>query len=281
MKIKEIALFIITVFFAQALLVATSAAQQPELQISTKNEIAADVKTAPCRNADRLEAVRALFKKMGAADDDIAVEKYGSLSNLVVTRKGSTDDTVIVGAHYDKVSDGCRAIDNWTGITIIAHLFRTMKSTATNKTFKFVAFDGEESGLLGSAAMAKAIPKEKRSGFCSMINFDSFGFTYPRTFSEASTSKLIAAAKKLSADLKIPFAAVSIANADADSSSFLSHGIPAVTLDGLDDNWRNYLHSSKDKVENINIDSVFVGYNYALRFLATVDAVGCDEYWKK
>ena len=256
-------------------------AQKSPLKISTKEEIAEDVTASPCKNKDRFEAAKALFKKMGATDDEISVDSKGDLRDLVVTKKGKTDNVVIVGAHYDKVSDGCGAIDNWTGITIIAHIYRTMKDSTTNFTYRFVAFDSEESGLLGSAFMSKAIPKEKRDSVCSMVNFDSFGFTYPRAFREGSSSKMIAEAKSIAADVKMPFQDVSIPNAGADSMSFLEKGIPAITFDGLDDSWPKYLHTSNDKVENIKMDSVFVGYNFGLRFVATIDSKDCGVFRKK
>ncbi len=255
--------------------------QAPTLQVSTLEEITADIKAVPCKNGERLEAVKNLFKKMGAAESDIVIDTKDSLKNLVVTKKGTSEEIIIVGAHYDKVADGCGAIDNWTGITIIAHLYRTLKDTATDKTYQFVAFDSEEKGLLGSAAMAKGIPKEKRAGYCSMVNFDSFGFTYPRTFSNGSSPKMVASAKALSAELKIPFTDVRIEGADADSSSFIGKDIPAITFDGLDANWTAFLHSSNDKVENINMNSVLIAYKYGLRFIGVVDAAACDAYRKK
>lgn len=256
-------------------------AQKSPLKISTKEEITEDVTASPCKNKDRFEAAKALFKKMGATDEEISVESKGDLRDLVVTKKGKTDNVVIVGAHYDKVSDGCGAIDNWTGITIIAHIYRTMKDSATNFTYRFVAFDSEESGLLGSAFMSKSIPKEKRDSVCSMVNFDSFGFTYPRAFREGSNPKMIAEAKSIAAGVNMPFEDVSIPNAEADSMSFLDKGIPAITFDGLDGNWPKFLHTSNDKVANIKMDSVFVGYNFGLRFVATIDSKDCGVFRKK
>ncbi|MEP6944663.1 MAG: M20/M25/M40 family metallo-hydrolase [Acidobacteriota bacterium] len=276
--------FLLFIVAAGGILISISSAvpaQKPVLKISTKDEIAEDIKAVPCKNGDRLEAVKTLFKKMGAADSDMSVETQGSIHNLVVTKRGTSDEIVIIGAHYDKVSEGCGAIDNWTGITIIAHLFRTMNGTTPAKTYRFVAFDSEESGLKGSDAMAKAITKESRPNYCSMINFDSFGFTYPSTFSNGSSPKMVAVAKTLSAELKIPFADARIEGADADSSSFLARDIPAITFDGLGTDWQKYLHTSNDKVGNVNISSVFVGYSYALRYVGIVDAAACGEYRKK
>jgi Zn-dependent M28 family amino/carboxypeptidase len=254
---------------------------QGTLRISTKDEIAADIKLAPCKNGERLEAVRKLFVSMGAADADISTDKVKGMQNLVVTKKGKADETIVVGAHYDKVADGCGAIDNWTGIVILAHLYRSIESSETTKTFVFVAFDSEELGLSGSAAFVKNIPKEKRIGYCSMVNFDSFGFGYPNILTSSSNEKMTKAALDLAADLKMPMNVWSFTGADADSSSFLNNNIPAVTFDGLDGNWPKILHTSKDKADLINAGSVFVGYNFGLRFLAKLDAADCSAFRKK
>ena len=133
---------------------------------------------APCKGRkERREEVKKLFLKMGAPESDIVFEKLDDVENVVVTKKGKTDETIVIGAHFDKTETGCGAIDNWSGIVIVANLYRTMKDFTTQKTYKFVAFDKEELGLLGSDAMAKKIPKEERANYCAMVNFDSFGFS--------------------------------------------------------------------------------------------------------
>src|SRR4051794_24067508 len=82
------------------------AAQKPALDIPTKDQMTSQLKSAPCKNSERLEAVKSLFKASGASDADINVATFGDLKNVVVTKKGIGGDTVIVGAHYDKVADG-------------------------------------------------------------------------------------------------------------------------------------------------------------------------------
>jgi Zn-dependent M28 family amino/carboxypeptidase len=172
------------------------------------------------------------------------VQKFKDINNLVVTKKGKTADTVIVSAHYDKVKEGCGAIDNWTGVVIISDLYRRMQGAETNKTYLFVAFDKEEAGLLGSEAMAKAIPKETRASYCSNINLDSFGFSYPQVLDNSSSPKMIEMAKSVADEVKMPFTHASLEGvADADSSSFKSREIPAITFHGLSNEWQKYLHS--------------------------------------
>ena len=77
---------------------------------------------------------------MGVTDSEMAVEKYKRVENVVIRKPGTSDGVIVIGAHYDKVNDGCGALDNWTGIVTIAHLYRSLKSVATQKTILFVGF---------------------------------------------------------------------------------------------------------------------------------------------
>jgi Zn-dependent M28 family amino/carboxypeptidase len=273
MKLTIVLLLVLTLSW-------TLHAQETKPKLATKDEMSEQLRAAPCKNSDRFEAARKLFQSMGAQDSDIETAKFDEVKNLVVRKKGRSKETIIVGAHYDKVSDGCGAIDNWTGIVTIANLYRTLSTVETEKTYLFVAFDREEIGLVGSNAMAKSIPKENRTDYCAMVNLDSFGFNYPQVMDNATTPKMRERAEVLAKELKMPLAHAAIANADADSSSFKSRDIPAITFHGLSNNWQQYLHSSKDKFENINVASVFIAYDFVLRYLAGLDTVGCGEFRK-
>ncbi len=255
-------------------------AQDKSDKSSTEENIREDLKSNVCKNEERLEAVKKLFKKMGATEDEIRVEKLKNVENVIVTRKGKTTEKVIVGAHYDKTSDGCGAIDNWTGITIVANLYRTLKQFDTEKTYVFVAFGKEELGLIGSDAMARSISKEDRANYCAMVNLDSFGFGYPQVMSNTTDDKLTDLAKIVSKEMKIPFAEASINGASADSASFKNQKIPAISFHGLDARWQEYLHSPKDKLENINTGSVFIGYRYVLFYLTKIDSGSCSAFRK-
>lgn len=273
----------LTLFLIFGLTVLQLTAQEEKVAFSTEDAIAADVKLAPCESKERHAAVIKLFKSVGAKDDEVAVEEFdkGKIRNIVVKKAGNPDETIVIGAHYDKTADGCGAIDNWTGIVILAHIYKSISAVKTNKSYVFVAFDEEEKGLRGSAEMVKAIPKEDRKAYCSMVNFDSFGFTMPWILRNTSDSKLTKSMQKHAESAKIKLADAEIENADADSSSFKSNGIPAVTLSGLNGDWRNYLHSSGDKLAQINMNSVYLGYRVGLFLISKLDADVCREPGKK
>ncbi len=271
-----------SLFFASFISVVLSInvfAQQKTQLISTQESITESVNLAPCKSEDRLEAVKKLFSQMGAKDEEITIEKFNKdkIQNVVVKRKGKTDEIVVIGAHYDKTDDGCGAIDNWTGIAAIAHLYKTLRQLEPEKTYIFVAFDQEEKGLLGSGAMVKAIPKENRKQYCAMVNIDSFGFTTPFSLQQASSSKMVSLAKTVAEENKMKFYDVLIPGADADSSSFKNNKIPAITFSGLDNQWQTYLHSKNDKLEKINMESVYIGYRFVLAFISKLEAANCSE----
>ena len=263
-----------------SLIISISASGQSP-KISTVPDIERDVKAVPCKSSERLEAVKKLFRSMGATDADIAVDDTKDTKNVVVTKKGSTGDVIVVGAHYDKLGDGCGAIDNWTGIVAIAHLYGTLRNVETSKTFKFVAFDKEEAGLIGSHNFVSGIAKADRASICSMVNIDSFGFTMPWVMENTSDAPMINVAKELWKKMNLELASAFIPGADADSTSFKRAGIPAITFVGLSQNWGDFLHTRNDQVKNINMNSVHAGYRIVLPFLAEIDKPACGAFRKK
>ena len=256
-------------------------AQVPAQKIATEEDIKRDLQLVPCKSSERFAAVEKLFRSMGAADTDISVLEKKGTKNLVVTKKGAGNEMVIVGAHFDKVGDGCGALDNWTGIVAIANLYGTLRNAPLAKTFKFVAFDKEESGLLGSKAFVGEIRKEERDLYCAMVNLDSFGLAQPQVMGNTSNSKLTSAAQTLWTRMKLKLSSASIAGAGADSSSFLDAGIPAITFHGLTNDWSKFLHTQNDKLSNVNSESVFLGYRFVLPFLIEIDNAGCGDFRKK
>ena len=269
-----------TPFYIVILLSIPSAVLAQGVVFSTKEAVEASVKSVPCPQNERLEGVRRLFKEAGASDDEIAVEKFDGdkISNVVVRKKGETDETVIIGAHYDRTDLGCGVVDNWTGVAIVSHILKTLRPLTTKKSYVFVAFDREEEGLRGSRQMAKTMDKAAVEQTCAMVNFDSFGMAGPMALRNASSPKLIKLAEVLAGENKFKFPAVDIEGASSDSASFRDRKIPAISLSGLAGNWQDILHTSHDKVGKVNMDSVYMGYRFGLLYLARLDAAPCQDH---
>jgi hypothetical protein len=251
-----------------------------KLRISTPEEIRSEFDSVPCKNGDRLKAVKALFEKMGAKTEEITVEKVRGVENVVI-RKAAANDTpekIVIGAHYDKVIAGCGAIDNWTGVVAVAHIYRTVKDLPLKKNIIFAAFGKEEEGLVGSSKMAGEIKKEQAAEYCAMINIDSLGLSIPQALDNVSTEKLVVFTAALAEKINAPFAHVRIENARSDSASFISKKIPAVTIHALSYEWPRILHSSKDQSSKIDHESVYVGYRLSLALLLRVDEADCQAF---
>jgi hypothetical protein len=256
-----------------------SAGQARKSRFSTPEQMQEDITAVPCKgNSERLAGVKALFEKMGAPASAISVEKINNVENIIIRKAGSTPETVVVGAHYDKVSHGCGAVDNWTGIVAIAHLYRTVKDMPLKKTVLFVGFGREEEGLIGSSAMVKAIDKEQLPQYCAMINIDSLGLGIPQAETAISSKKLVTRAADLAKRMEMPFQQGTIREGDTDSSSFLARKIPAIALHGLSNEWQKVLHTNEDKVSKVNAMSVFMGYRLALALLGEVENSTCDAF---
>lgn len=265
---------------ALAFLVATvpAGAQDSNVRISSPEQIKEDFNTVPCDDKKRLAAVEALFQREGVAASEITIDKYKDVENVILTRKGESPEKIVLGAHYDKVADGCGALDNWTGVVTLAHLYRTLKDVNLKKTLVIVAFGKEEKGLVGSRAMTNAFSKDQATEYCAMINIDSLGLGPPQVADNMSSKKLSQFTEELAKEMKIPFARASIEGADSDSSSFISKKIPAVTIHGLSNEWPTILHSRNDQVAKVNPLSVYLAYRLVLAMVVHLDQSPCAAY---
>ncbi|MBI3940086.1 MAG: M20/M25/M40 family metallo-hydrolase [Acidobacteria bacterium] len=254
------------------------AAENDGYTLSSRDEISADSAAVPCNNPERLEAVKTLFGRRGASAAEISVERFDKAENLTVRKRGSSEEIIVIGAHYDKVPSGCGAVDNWSGIVALAHLYKTLRNAALNKTILFVAFGNEEEGLLGSRAMVQGIAQTQVDHYCAMINIDSLGMGAPQVAENISSKSLLELAAGHADRMKVPFAKGTIPGADADSTSFRERNIPAITLHGLTDDYRSVLHSARDQPEILNPESIYLGYRLALALLSSVDAAECKAW---
>jgi Zn-dependent M28 family amino/carboxypeptidase len=79
------------------------------------------------------------------------VEVEGELKNVIATPRGTIDrPLILVGAHYDSVPDTPGADDNASGIAAMLACARALARLDPAPHVGFVAWNGEEDGLLGS-----------------------------------------------------------------------------------------------------------------------------------
>jgi hypothetical protein len=270
----SVVLILLFISFSPAL----QAHKQEEIVVSSPEQIQEEFSKVPCKDDERLSTAQALFEKMGATAEEISIKKYKDVENLIVKRQGSSQDIIVIGAHYDKADVGCGAVDNWTGVVVLAHLYKTIRQFQPKKTVLFVAFGKEEKGLFGSRAMAEEINEEQLTQYCAMINIDSFGLAAPFVLENISSNKLTTLASELAKTMKMPFTTTRIDGATSDSSSFIAKKIPAVTLSGLSNEWLSVIHTRNDQVKKVNPTSVYLGYRLALAMWSRIEDAPCASY---
>jgi hypothetical protein len=131
------------------------------------------------------------FKVEGGAAQQVATA--GSVGRNVVGLLPGSDpvlreQVIVVGAHYDHLGGGAfgaldpdstgkvhnGADDNASGVAAIINLAQRLAQNPPARTIVFVAFSGEELGLLGSAYYVRQ-PAAPLSKTMAMINFDMVG----------------------------------------------------------------------------------------------------------
>jgi hypothetical protein len=108
--------------------------------------------------------------------------------NVVGFIDNKAKNTVIIGAHFDHLGyggdgslyrDSIKAIhngadDNASGVAVMLNLASKLKNTNTNSNYVFIAFSGEEMGLLGSNYFVKNATIDTKA-VSYMINMDMVG----------------------------------------------------------------------------------------------------------
>ena len=148
------------------------------------------------RNRQARDFIIQKYKDFGYIDndaqpaiDEISTQTFTgnsqSLQNIIVTKKGTTypDEYVIVCGHFDSVAAGRGANDNGSGVATILELARILKNVPTQYSIKFINFNAEEDGLLGSKAYVNNVvnatdPKMK---IRLVFNLDQIGGRSDRT----------------------------------------------------------------------------------------------------
>ncbi|MFC3194289.1 M28 family metallopeptidase [Marinicella sediminis] len=85
------------------------------------------------------------------------------------------EDTFIIDGHYDTVSRTPGADDNASGTAGMLEAMRVLSQFNTRANIRFIAFDKEELGLVGSRHYARIKPADEQ--ITGLINFEMIGYT--------------------------------------------------------------------------------------------------------
>ncbi len=185
-----------------------------------------------------------------------------SVPNVIGLLPGSDpklkDEYIIIGAHFDHVGDNMNgtynsgALDNASGTSAMMEIARlvTKNKLKPKRTILFMAFNGEETGLVGSREYASnpIYPLDK----AVMINLDMVGASAKMPLSimaseekhASMVSELLGYAKDLGIDAKSGY------GGGSDHASFSDYGVPSVLL--IHEDFLNGYHSYMDNIEDVS-----------------------------
>jgi Zn-dependent M28 family amino/carboxypeptidase len=168
-------------FAASALLFAFVTAEAREAPPDGAAIKATAVRLLQKTNAGRLAQLQAILREQALAFEIQTVPHESRKSdarteghNILLTSAAS-EPAIVVGAHFDAatLADGQLSggmVDNSASVAVLVHLAMALKSEPLRHPVRFVFFDLEEEGLVGSRYFVKSLKKDSVAG---MINLDT------------------------------------------------------------------------------------------------------------
>jgi carboxypeptidase Q len=166
------------------------------------------------------------------------------------------EEVVVVGAHLDSwdLSEG--ATDNGTGTTsVLAAADAILKSgQRPRRTIRFVLFNGEEQGLLGSLAYVKQHAAEMKDHLGSVVLDDGQGPI--KEFQLGGRNDLMDSMKAFAQSLSnIREIAVNDKREfGTDTGAFILAGLPGINLEQDSPDYKYTHHSAADSLEQVKPD---------------------------
>ncbi len=211
--------------------------------------------------------------------------------NVVGYIDNGAKQTVVVGAHYDHLGHGITgsldpnstdihngADDNASGIAGMLYIAEALKSSsAKNNNYLFLAFSGEELGLLGSKAYVKAasIPVEEMN---YMINLDMIGrlkMSKNLALSGTGTSPAWEPAFEALEGLGFTLAKTKSGVGPSDHTSFYLQDVPAIHFfTGAHDDY----HKPTDDANLVNYVGILQISDYVVKLIEELDDDGELEF---
>lgn len=239
--------------------------------------------------ADAGEYIYEEFESYGleARYDDWSYGGYSG-NNIEGTHPGvdeESDEIYIICAHYDSVSGSPGADDDGSGTAAVLAAAYIMSQFEFNHTIKFVAFDGEEQGLLGSHEYAEEA-YANGDNIVGVLNGDMIGYaenptqaSYIKIYSNSQSLWIRNIIEDVSEDF-YDYCGLEIdaqgAAYNSDHASFWTFGYNAVMYHEYEFN--AYYHSPQDIIDNMDIDYCTRVTKLEIASLCTISEAQASNY---
>ena len=199
----------------------------------------ASVKVTERKSLNGKDAARALlreeFTKLGFVT---SIQSYASNGKNFIAEKLGVDPSrvVILSAHIDSVGNA-GADDNGSGVVGALSVAKLLKDLKFTYTLRFVGFDEEEIGLVGSTQYLKSLTTGQRNQIVGLINFEMLAYNARKDGAfhvidcarpdSISLSESVLRAVKTQ---ELPLRRSAACTDRSDHSAFWKAGIPAIVI---------------------------------------------------
>lgn len=180
--------------------------------------------------------------------------------NVVAEIRGSEkpQDFVLLGAHLDSWDLGTGALDDGCNAAMVVDAARVLLQTGSipRRSIRFVLFTGEEQGMLGSWAYARAHRSELDHMVAAVI-FDS-GDGRVTGYSLGGRRDALPAVRHALEPLRqLGVTAFTLdAGADEDNFDFLLEGVPTLVSNQEPDDYMLNYHASSDTYDKVDVPAL-------------------------
>lgn len=228
-----------------AAIIAPCFADKLALSLTSPSVLQERLEAGEVSASKRQSLVQRLFQQVGCQVTLQLIDKRSS--NVICSLPGETSATIVVGAHFDFAEKGDGIVDDWSGVSLLISLYQTMKPDRPRHTYEFVAFAGEERGLLGSSRNVKELSAEQKARTQAFINLECLGLTPPNVWIHRSTPMLVERLKEVATAIHVPLQGVDVDRVgDDDTHPFLSKKIPVISIHSVtQETWGNSAQLSR------------------------------------
>jgi peptidase M28-like protein len=258
------------------ILTAVSAGQDLRFYLVSQDIIEARLARFTGKDKQREETLRQMFKNAGCDDQHLLEQSVrgSKLPNVICTLPGSSENTIIIGAHFDHADKGDGVVDNWSGASLLPSLYEAVEREPRKHTYIFIGFTDEERGEVGSHYYAKQMTKDQVALTDAMVNMDTLGLGPSEVWTSHSDKALTGALVYISNKLKLPLRGMNVDQVGTtDSEQFAERKIPRITIHSLtQETWNAHiLHSSKDRLSAIRLEDYYQTYHLVAAYISFLD----------
>lgn len=236
----------------------------------------ATLNDAPESNDDRVERVAELFQQAGCCGEMLTVALPGltRYPNVICTLPGQSRETILVGAHIDHGPEGKGIVDNWTGVTLLPHLYRALAIQRRQHSFMFVCFGHLGTKSQSSKGFLRRLGPERRDRIQAMVNIKGLGLGPTALWGTQADRNLRQDLFSVAKALGLPLESVRFyKNVNTDSKQFMAYGIPAITVHSFDSrNARLLAQPNRDRdASQVDLGAYYDSARLIAAYLAYLD----------